>query len=42
MKDLAKTFLSDDDRTRVETAVKKAEKLTAGEIVVMIISASYQ
>jgi putative membrane protein len=42
MKDLAKTFLSDDDRTRVEAAVKKAEKLTAGEIVVMIISASYQ
>jgi putative membrane protein len=42
MKDLAKTFLSDDDRTRVKTAVKKAEKLTAGEIVVMIISASYQ
>ena len=41
MKDLAKTFLSDDERTRVDTAVKEAEKLTAGEIVVMIISASY-
>jgi putative membrane protein len=42
MKDLAKNFLSDVERTRVETAVKEAEKLTAGEIVVMIISASYQ
>jgi len=42
MKDLAKIFLSDVERTRVETAVKEAEKLTAGEIVVMIISASYQ
>jgi putative membrane protein len=42
MKNLAKKFLSDDERTRVETAVKEAEKLTAGEIVVMIISASYQ
>jgi len=42
MKDLAKTFLSDDERARVDTAVKAAEKLTAGEIVVMIISASYQ
>jgi putative membrane protein len=41
MKDLAKTFLSDDERARVDTAVKEAEKLTAGEIVVMIISASY-
>jgi len=42
MKDLAKNFLTNDERTRVETAVKEAEKLTAGEIVVMIISASYQ
>lgn len=42
MKDLAKIFLSNDERARVETAVKEAEKLTAGEIVVMIISASYQ
>jgi putative membrane protein len=41
MKDLAKTFLTDDERTRVSAAVKEAEKLTAGEIVVMIISASY-
>ena len=42
MKDLAKTFLSDGERARVDTAVKEAEKLTAGEIVVMIISASYE
>ena len=41
MKDLAQKFLSDNDRTRVTEAVKAAEKLTAGEIVVMIISASY-
>ncbi len=41
MKDLAQKFLSDDERTRVTEAVKAAEKLTAGEIVVMIISASY-
>ena len=42
MKNLAKAFLSDDERARVDKAVKEAEKLTAGEIVVMIISASYQ
>jgi putative membrane protein len=42
MKDLAKIFLSDDERARVDTAVKAAEKLSAGEIVVMIFSASYE
>jgi putative membrane protein len=42
MKDLAQHFLTDDERSRVEDAVKAAEKLTAGEIVVMIISSSYQ
>jgi putative membrane protein len=41
MKDLAKQFLTDDERDRVNEAVQDAEKLTAGEIVVMIISASY-
>ena len=41
MKNLAKHFLTDDERTRVTAAVKEAEKRTAGEIVVMIISASY-
>ena len=42
MKNLAQKFLTDDDRSRVAEAVKAAEKLTAGEIVVMIISTSYQ
>lgn len=42
MKDLAKNFLTDDERGRVEKAIKETEKLTAGEIVVMIISASYE
>ena len=41
MKDLAKQFLTDDERARVTATVQEAEKLTAGEIVVMIISASY-
>lgn len=41
MKDLAKQFLSEDDRARVSAAVAEAEKRTVGEIVVMIISASY-
>jgi putative membrane protein len=36
MKDLA-----EDERARISAAVEKAEKLTAGEIVVMIIPASY-
>lgn len=42
MKDLAQNFLVEDERTRVKNAVKAAEKLSAGEIVVMIISTSYQ
>ena len=41
MKDLAKQFLSEDERARVSAAVEEAEKRTFGEIVVMIISASY-
>ena len=41
MKDLAKEFLSEDERARVSAAVAAAEKRTVGEIVVMIISASY-
>lgn len=41
MKDLAKQFLSDDERARVTAAVRDAEKITAGEIAVMIISTSY-
>ena len=42
MKNLAQHFLTDDERKQVENAVKAAEKRTAGEIVVMIISSSYQ
>jgi putative membrane protein len=42
MKDLAKKILSDDECSRVERAVKAAEALTAGEIVVIIVSASYK
>ena len=42
MKDLTKNFLNDAEKKRVEAAVANAEKRTAGEIVVMIISASYQ
>ena len=41
MKDLAKKFLTANERDRVTEAVREAEKLTAGEIVVKIISASY-
>ena len=42
MKDLAQHSLTEDERKQVENAVKAAEKRTAGEIVVMIISSSYQ
>ncbi|MGD2096548.1 MAG: TPM domain-containing protein [Desulfobacterales bacterium] len=42
MKDLAQHFLTEDERKQVENAVNAVEKRTAGEIVVMIISASYQ
>ncbi len=42
MKDLAKHFLSDTERQKVMTAVKEAEKHTSGEIVPMVVSASYR
>jgi putative membrane protein len=42
MKDLAKRFLSDTERQKVMAAVKEAEKLTSGEIVPMVVSASYR
>jgi putative membrane protein len=42
MKDLAKRFLSDTDRQKVMAAVKEAEKFTSGEIVPMVVSASYR
>ena len=41
MKNLAKKFLSENERDQVTEAVREAEKLTSGEIVVKIISASY-
>jgi putative membrane protein len=42
MRDLAKHFLSDTDRQKVMASVKEAEKLTSGEIVPMVVSASYR
>jgi putative membrane protein len=41
MKDLAKNFLSENDRQKIDAAVKAAERQTSGEIVPMVISASY-
>jgi len=41
MKDLARKFLSDDQCRRIEAAVEQAEKNTSGEIVPMVVSASY-
>lgn len=41
MKNLAETFLSEDERERVKNTVAAVEKKTAGEIVCMIVSSSY-
>jgi len=41
MKDLIRQFLSDADRQAIEAAVAAAEKKTSGEIVPMVVSASY-
>ncbi|NOY69614.1 MAG: hypothetical protein GXP53_09025 [Deltaproteobacteria bacterium] len=41
MKNLARKFLSEQDRTRIKEAVHAAEKRTSGEIVPMVVSASY-
>ena len=41
MKDLTRHLLSEADRKAIIAAVKDAEKQTAGEIVPMIVSASY-
>lgn len=41
MKSLSKNFLNDAEKKQVEEAVADAEKKTAGEIVVMIVPASY-
>ena len=41
MKDLARHFLSDEDRRKIDAVVKEAEAKTSGEIVCMVVSASY-
>jgi putative membrane protein len=41
MKDLTRTFLNAADRAAITAAVEAAEKQTAGEIVPMIVTASY-
>ncbi len=41
MKDLAQSFLSEQERQRIDEAVKTAEAKTSGEIVCMVQSASY-
>lgn len=41
MKDLTKGFLSQTERERIIETVKEAEEWTSGEIVPMIVSASY-
>lgn len=41
MKNLASQFLSEEERARIQTAVAEAEKTTSGEIIPMIVSASY-
>ena len=42
MKNLAKKFLSESDKQKISAAVQAAEKHTSGEIVPMVVSASYQ
>ncbi len=41
MKNLASKFLTDEEKHSVEACVKEVEKTTSGEIVPMIVSASY-
>ena len=41
MKDLARQFLSDEERSKIEASVKDVEKNTSGELVPMVVSASY-
>lgn len=42
IKDMAKTFLTQEEQDRVTRAVKEAELQTSGEIVPMIVSNSYE
>ena len=37
----AKTFFTDDEKERIEAAVREAEARTSGEIVPMVVDASY-
>lgn len=41
MKNLTRKFLSEQDRAKIKEAVRAAEKRTSGEIVPMVVSASY-
>jgi putative membrane protein len=41
MKNLAKKFLTDSEKKQIRDTVTKAEKTTSGEIVVMVVPASY-
>lgn len=41
MRDPADQFLTEEEREKVRSAVMKAEKMTSGEIVPMIVSSSY-
>ncbi len=41
MKTLAQKFLSEDEQRHINEAVQKAEKLTSGEIVPMVVSESH-
>jgi putative membrane protein len=41
MKNLAQTFLTEEEHLRIDAAIKTAEDRTSGEIVCMIQSASY-
>ncbi len=41
MKDLVEKFLSEEDKSAIEARVREAEKRTAGEIVVMVVSSSH-
>ncbi len=41
MRESASTFLTDEEKTRIEDAVREAEKRTEGEIVVMVVAESH-
>ncbi|RKX84103.1 MAG: hypothetical protein DRP57_06585 [Spirochaetes bacterium] len=41
MRDLTNKFLSEDEKNKIRNCVAKAEKTTSGEIVPMVVTASY-